>query len=88
MMVCMHTAKSAPKRDTGANERLRELVDASGMTQAEALAKFNEGMGLRPIALSTWKGYFVNAESTRWRGFDPGLLAHAERVLKKRRKRV
>ena len=74
-MVCMHTADSSPERDTSSNDRLRALIEATALTQAEALARFNRGMGLRPIAMSTWKGYFVKPDVTRkllaqrqWRG--------------------
>ena len=87
-MVCMHPMKPTRKKQAlSTNERLRELVEASGLTQAQALEKFNEDIGLRPIAMSTWKGYFVNPDSTRWRGFAPILLGHAEHVLGKRKAR-
>jgi hypothetical protein len=88
-MVCMNTKKparaSTPAPDTRSNDRLRALIEATDLTQAEALARFNRSIGLRPIALSTWKGYFVNPTSTRWRRFDTRLLSHAEKVFKKRR---
>jgi hypothetical protein len=51
------------------------------------LAKFNEAMGLRPIALSAWKGYFVTPQSSRWRTFSAAFLAHAARVFARRRNR-
>jgi len=84
----MHTGEFTREgRESSANERLRELVEASGLTQAQALAKFNEAMGLRPIALSTWKGYFVTPQSSRWRTFSAAFLAHAARVFARRRNR-
>lgn len=86
-MVCMHTAESSPERDTSSNDRLRALIEATALTQAEALARFNRGMGLRPIAMSTWKGYFVKPESTRWRRFDARLLPYAQKIFKPPRSR-
>ena len=76
-----------PARDTRANDRLVALVRATDLTHAEALARFNRDIGLRPIAMNTWRGYFVNPESTRWRRFDERLLAHAEKVFRKRPRR-
>ncbi len=63
------------------NERLRELVTAAGLSQPDALAIFNRGIGVRPISLSTWKGYFCAPGTRRFRTFSQDLLAHAERVF-------
>lgn len=76
-----------PPRDTRTNDSLVALVRATDLTHAEALARFNRDIGLRPIAMSTWRGYFVNPESTRWRSFDERLLPHAEKVFRKRPRR-
>lgn len=87
----MNTRESRPQgnppRDTRTNDRLVALVRATELTHAEALARFNRDIGLRPIAMSTWRGYFVNPESTRWRSFDERLLPHAEKVFRKRPRR-
>jgi hypothetical protein len=63
------------------NERLRELVMGAGLSQPVALTIFNRGLGVRGLAESTWKGYFCNPESTRFRRFDDALLSHAEKVF-------
>jgi hypothetical protein len=60
------------------NERLRQLVAGAGLTQAAALKLFNQGLGVRGLKESTWKGYFCDRESTRYRAFNDDLLAHAE----------
>ncbi len=63
------------------NERLRELVAAVGLSQPDALAVFNRSIGVRPISLSTWKGYFCAPGTQRFRSFSQDLLVHAERVF-------
>lgn len=63
------------------NERLRELVAGSGLTQPAALAIFNRGFGIRGIKESTWKGYFCDPLTTRFRRFNDELMAHAEKVF-------
>lgn len=64
------------------NERLRELVDGARLTQPAALTIFNRGFGIRGLKESTWKGYFCKPGTTRYRGFDPELLEHAEKVFR------
>lgn len=49
-------------KDNG--EVLRALIEDSGLTQAGALALFNEGQA-RPISLSQWKGYLAHKDSSR-----------------------
>jgi hypothetical protein len=63
------------------NERLRELVEGSGLKQPAALTLFNRGFGIRGIKESTWKGYFCDPSTTRYRGFNDELMAHAEKVF-------
>ncbi len=76
-MVCMNT-NEIPKTN---NDRLRELVKGTGLTQAAALALFNHGIKLRRLSESTWKGYFCDPNARRYRGFSAELLAHAEKVF-------
>jgi predicted DNA-binding transcriptional regulator len=63
------------------NERLRELISKTGLTQAAALTLFNRGFGIRGIKESTWKGYFCDPSTTRFRGLNDELMAHAEKVF-------
>lgn len=63
------------------NERLRQLIEASNLTQVSALAMFNEGLGVRGLKESTWKGYFCDPSTRRFRGFANNLLEHAEEVF-------
>lgn len=80
-MVCMNTkAKAAPHEN---NERLKVLIAEAGLTQVAALALFNKDIKVRPLAESTWKGYFCAHDSKRYRGFGQDLLAHAEEVFGK-----
>ena len=74
-MVCMNT------KETSSNDRLRVLVTGAGLSQAAALTLFNRGFGIRGIKESTWKGYFCAPETTRFRGLNAELLAHAEKVF-------
>ena len=59
----------------------RALVAGAGLTQPAALALFNRAIEVRPLSESTWKGYFCSPGTTRFRGFAPELLAHAEKVF-------
>jgi hypothetical protein len=74
-MVCMNTYVSTN------NERLRLLIDGTGLSQVAALTLFNRGFGIRGIKESTWKGYFCDPNSTRYRGLNDELMAHAEKVF-------
>ena len=73
------------KMNMTTNERLRELVEQSGLTQAAALTIFNRGMGARPYSMSAWKAFLCKpvADRTpgtgRFRELSPELLAHAEK---------
>ena len=68
------------------NQRLRELVEASGLTQPVALTVFNRGMGARPYSESAWKAFLSSPETTRFRALSDELLAHAERQFAKLKK--
>jgi hypothetical protein len=74
-MVCMNT------RQKSNNDRLRELIEGAGLNQPAALTLFNRGFGIRGIKESTWKGYFCDPSTTRFRGFNDELMAHAEKVF-------
>lgn len=68
------------------NRELRELIEASGLTLAEILARFNAGQA-RPMAMRTLKSYLANATAkTRVRCPDT-LLAHMKTVFARRDKR-
>jgi hypothetical protein len=76
MIVHMHTANHRN------NERLRELIETAGLTQAAALTLFNRGQ-VRPISLSGWKAWLAESDSGRWRELSDAYLAHAEKVFAK-----
>lgn len=75
-MVCMNT-----KTMTN-NVRLRKLVEGAGLSQPAALSIFNRGFGIMGIKDSTWKGYFCDPSTTRFRNFNDELMVHAEKVFK------
>jgi hypothetical protein len=66
------------------NEQLRELIAASGLTQREALARFNRGLGPAVYSESAWKAFLVDSRTTRFRPMKPALLEHARQALAKR----
>ena len=63
-----------------ANERLRRLVAAAGLTQRQALDLFNKDQA-RPLAPDSWRSFFCQRETKRYRRFRAEWLAHFERVL-------
>lgn len=63
------------------NERLRDLVTVAGLSQPLALTLFNRGLGARGLKESTWKGYFCDPSTTRFRAFNDDLMAHAEKAF-------
>lgn len=79
MMVYMNTSAKTKTN----NERLREIVEASGLTQPVALTVFNRGLGARPYSESTWKAFLSNPETTRFRPLSDEMLAHAEKQFGK-----
>ena len=76
-MVCM-PARTTPKTN---NERLRELIVSTELSQPQALALFNRGLGPAAYSASAWKSFLVSPTSARYRPFKDALLAHAEKVL-------
>jgi hypothetical protein len=70
------------------NERLRELVEASGLTQAVSLTIFNRGLGTGAYSESAWKAYLSSPETTRFRRIGDDMLAHAEKQFGKICKRA
>ena len=70
------------------NERLRELVEGTGLSQPEALAIFNKGLGPASYSLDAWKAFLSSPSTTRFRPLKNALLAHAEKVFFKEQKVV
>jgi hypothetical protein len=68
------------------NEQLRALIEASGLTQTAALARFNRGLGPAAYSESAWKSFLVDPATTRFRPLKPALLEHAMQALAKKRK--
>ena len=65
------------------NERLRELVEGTGLTQVVCLTLFNRGLGAAAYSDSHWRAFFVEPSSTRFRPISDKLLQHAEKVFAK-----
>jgi hypothetical protein len=61
------------------NEMLRELVSASGLTQAVALTVFNRGLGAGGYSESAWKAFLAQPDSARFRPLKDELLEHARK---------
>ena len=61
------------------NDRLRALLDASGLTQSESLAAFNQGQ-VRPISVSGFKAWLSAPGAVRWRPMGDAYLVHAEKL--------
>ena len=70
------------------NERLRELIESSGLSQPVALTIFNRGLGPAGYSFDAWKAFLVSPESTKFRPFKDELLAHAEKQFAKLNKGV
>lgn len=68
--------------DISTNLRLREIVDASGLSQTAALAVFNVGLGPAGYSINTFKAYLVRPDSPKFRVLKAELLAHAEKNFK------
>lgn len=76
MIVFMNTVKSN-------NDRLRELVEGAGLTQAVALMIFNRGLGPAAYSLDSWRAFFVDPGKARFRPLRDELLQHAEKAFGK-----
>lgn len=63
------------------NQQLRDLVEASGLSQAVALTLFNRGLPGTPCTESRWKAYLADPGSARFVALDDELLQHAIRVF-------
>lgn len=60
---------------------LRELMEASGLTQQEALARFNKGQ-VKPMALRTFKTYLARPDSKTRVLCSDTVLARFKKVVK------
>lgn len=79
MIVFMNTVKTN-------NDRLRELVDGTGLTQAVALTIFNRGLGPAGYSIDSWRAFFVDSGKARFRPLRDELLQHAEKAFGKLQK--
>lgn len=81
-MVYMNTEEKST------NERLRELVEGTGLSRAVALTLFNRGLGPAAYSESSWKAFFASPDTTRFRPLKQDLLEHAEKVFAKIEKKT
>lgn len=79
IMVHMNTTTHS------SNVKLRELIEAAGLTQDAALEKFNRGL-VKPVSLSGFKAWLADPASQRWRRMDEVYVAHAEKAFKAKKK--
>jgi hypothetical protein len=80
MMVSMNTKKQSN------NQRLAQLVERAGLTQAQALERFNAPLGVAGYSFQYWKSFFCDPSSQRYKPLRDDLLAHAEKVFSKQTK--
>jgi hypothetical protein len=72
------------------NQRLRELIDAAGVTQAVALTIFNRGLGPAAYSMDTFKAFLAQPGTpgkSKFRPLKDELLEHAEKQFAKIQKK-
>jgi hypothetical protein len=80
--ACAHEATHAGAGPEACNNRrLRDLVDAMGVSPAVALTLFNRGLGASAHSESAWKALLASPATERFRPLDSRLLAHAEQAF-------
>jgi hypothetical protein len=75
----MSRTNATPKTN---NQRLIELVDATGLGRKGALELFNATLGPGRYSYDYWRAFFCNPESTRYKLLRDDLLAHAEQIFR------
>jgi hypothetical protein len=73
----MPTMEATPAVNTN-NQRLRELVDRTGLSQAVAMTVFNRGLGQAACPESLWKAFFADPKLPQFKPLSNELLAHAQ----------
>lgn len=68
------------EKDNG--QQLREVIEAAGVTQPEALDRFNRGQALS-LSLSQWKAYLAKPDSARRSPCPDAVLKRAKRIFAK-----
>lgn len=63
------------------NQQLRDLVEASGLSQAVLLTLFNRGLKTGACTESRWKAYLADPSSPRFVTLDDDTLQHAIKVF-------
>lgn len=81
----MNSTPSTAERTT--NDQLRDLIAEAGLSQAEALARFNAGL-FRPYSLSSWQAYFCAPDTVRHRRVPEDVLKRAREVLRLPKRRA
>lgn len=66
-------------KDNG--QRLRELIEAAGLTQSEALSQFNRRQALT-LSLGQWKAYLAKPDSARRSPCPEKVLHRAEKLFR------
>ena len=63
------------------SDRLRKLIEESGFTQNEALARFNRGQA-RKMALRTLKSYLASRDAKTRINCSEAILERMKKVLR------
>lgn len=72
--------KETPVSSTDNGQLLRQLIEKAGITQIDALIRFNEGQALT-LSLGQWKAYLAKSDSARRSPCPPGVLNRAKELF-------
>ena len=62
------------------NVRLRELIEAAGLTQAVAMTLFNRGRSV-PATETVFRSWLADVAGGRWQALSDADLEHAEQAF-------
>ena len=63
------------------NEKLRELVASTGLSEAVALTIFNRGLAINGYSNDAWRALLASPESPKFKPLDDQMLEHAEQAF-------
>jgi len=77
----MNICNEEPTVEADNSDKLRILIEESGLTQNEALARFNRGQA-RKMALRTLKSYLASRDAKTRVTCSPAILERMQKVLR------
>lgn len=65
------------------NEKLREIVASTGLSEAVALTIVNRGKSINGYSIDVWRAFLASPDTPKFQPVDDAILEHVQQAFEK-----